>query len=87
MIDDAILKINPNAVFVVRGNDIDTCEIEWLENTTPISKEDIKAQIPIVEAEFEQAKQDRIDLKASAKAKLMAGEALTEEEANVMIGG
>ena len=26
-------------------------------------------------------------LKASAKAKLMAGEALTEEEANVMIGG
>ena len=27
------------------------------------------------------------DLKASAKAKLMNGEALTEEEANVMIGG
>ena len=26
------------------------------------------------------------DLKASAKAKLMSGEALTEEEANVMIG-
>lgn len=28
-----------------------------------------------------------VDPKASAKAKLMAGEALTEEEANVMIGG
>jgi hypothetical protein len=27
------------------------------------------------------------NLKASAKAKLMAGEALTEDEANVMIGG
>tara|TARA_Y100000356_G_C10993536_1_gene149582 strand:- start:19 stop:249 length:231 start_codon:yes stop_codon:yes gene_type:complete len=27
------------------------------------------------------------NLKASAKAKLVAGEALTEEEANVMIGG
>jgi len=27
------------------------------------------------------------NLKASAKAKLMNGEALTEEEANVMIGG
>ena len=27
------------------------------------------------------------ELKASAKAKLMAGEPLTEEEANVMIGG
>ena len=85
MIDDAILKINPNADFVVRGGDIDTCEIEWLEGTTPISKEDIKAMIPIVEAEFEQAKQDRIDLKASAKAKLMAGEPLTEEEANTIV--
>ena len=30
---------------------------------------------------------DYENLKASAKAKLMAGEALTEEEANVMIGG
>ena len=29
----------------------------------------------------------KVDLKASAKAKLMAGEPLTEEEANVMIGG
>ena len=34
-----------------------------------------------------QAKQANEDLKASAKAKLIAGEALTEEEANVMIGG
>jgi hypothetical protein len=29
----------------------------------------------------------RIDLRASAKAKLIAGEALTEDEANVLIGG
>jgi hypothetical protein len=29
----------------------------------------------------------RADLKASAKAKLIAGEALTEDEADVMIGG
>ena len=32
-------------------------------------------------------KQAQIDLKASAKTKLMAGEPLTEEEADVMIGG
>ena len=37
-IGKAILKINPNAIYIVRGNDIDTCEIEWLEETTPISK-------------------------------------------------
>ena len=30
---------------------------------------------------------EKADLKASAKAKLVAGEALTEDEANVMIGG
>lgn len=45
MITEAILKINPNAVVNVSGTDIDNCEIKWLENTTPISKEDIKAKI------------------------------------------
>ena len=44
MIGAVILKINPNAVFTVRGNNIDTCSIEWLEGTTPISKEDILAK-------------------------------------------
>ena len=49
MIVDAILKINPNAEVVVRGDDINTCEIEWHNGTTPISKADIQAQFPIVE--------------------------------------
>jgi hypothetical protein len=56
MILDAILKINPNAKVVVRGSDINTCEIEWLEGTTPISKADIEAQFPIVE--FDMAMED-----------------------------
>ena len=58
MIATAILKINPNAKVIIRGSDIDTCEIEWLEDTTPISKEDIKAMIPTVEAEIEQKETD-----------------------------
>ena len=49
MIINAILKINPNAVVTVRGSDINTCEIEWHNGTTPISKADIQAQFPIVE--------------------------------------
>jgi len=49
MIIDAILKINPNAEVVVRGDDINTCEIEWHNGTTPISVADIEAQFPIVE--------------------------------------
>ena len=40
---DAIIKINPDARVVIRGGDIDTCEIEWHKGTTEISKEDIKA--------------------------------------------
>ena len=43
---DTILKINPNAIVSISGDNIDTCEIEWLEGTTPISKADIKAQMP-----------------------------------------
>lgn len=49
MIGEAILKINPNAIYVVRGNDIDTCEIEWLEGTAEISKADIKAKMTSME--------------------------------------
>ena len=38
MIIEAILKINPKAQVSVSGKDINTCEIEWLNGTTPISK-------------------------------------------------
>ena len=37
-------------------------------------------------ATFEAEQQAQEDLKASAKAKLIAGEKLTEEEANVLVG-
>ena len=84
-IANAILKINSNAVFNIRGNDIDTCEIEWLENTTPISRADIKAQIPIVEAEIEQEKQDAETKKTSGKQKLL-DLGLTESEVKALIG-
>jgi hypothetical protein len=56
MILKAIQKINPNAEVVVKGDDIDTCEIEWLEGTTPISKADIEAQFTAVE--FDTAMED-----------------------------
>ena len=45
MIIDAILKINPNAKVVIRGSDLDTCTIEWLDGTAEISKADIQAKI------------------------------------------
>lgn len=39
----------------------------------------------VKEQELETARQAKIDLKASAKAKLIAGEALTEDEANTIV--
>ena len=53
MIIKAIQKINPNAEVVVRGNDINTCEIEWHNGTTPISKSDIEAKMVEVQAEYD----------------------------------
>jgi hypothetical protein len=53
MIIKTILKINPNAEVTVRGNDINTCEIEWQEGTTPISKADIEAKMVEVQADYD----------------------------------
>jgi len=85
MIIEAILKINPNAVVSVTGDNIDTCTIEWLEGTTPISKIDIEAQIPTVEAEIEQEKQDAETKKASGKQKLK-DLGLDDDEIQALIG-
>jgi len=64
MIVKSILKINPNAKIVVRGDDINTCEIEWLNGTTPIPKADIETQFPAVELDNAmkdlRAKRDRL---------------------------
>jgi|11_taG_2_1085331.scaffolds.fasta_scaffold21596_2 TusA-related sulfurtransferase len=77
----AIQKINPNAIVTVSGNDIDTCEIIWQENTTPISKKDIKAMLQSVE-------QDLIEKetkKASGKQKLK-DLGLDDDEIQALIG-
>ena len=62
MIIEAILKINPNAKVVIKGDDINTCEIEWHNGTTPISKADIEAKMVEVQAEYDanQYQRDRV---------------------------
>jgi hypothetical protein len=80
MILKAILKINPNAkVSVIDTGNINTSTINWLEGTTPISKADIEAQIPVVEQEIEAAETKKTNDKASANAKLKAL-GLTDDE-------
>ena len=72
----AVRKINPNSQFTGTLEDI-----TWQEDTTPISREDIQTKINEMNAELD----NKETLKASAKAKLIAGEALTEEEANTIV--
>ena len=60
MIIDAIKAINSNAEATVYGTDIDTCTIEWNDDTTPISKEDIKTKIAELQTAYD-AKQYQRD--------------------------
>ena len=84
MIIEAILKINPNAEVTINGDDINTCKIEWLNGTPEISKADIEAKmVELPNAEEEATARE--NLKASAKAKLISGQPLTEEEANTIV--
>ena len=53
----AIHKINPNAGFVIRDNDVN--QIEWADGTTPISKADIEAKQAELQTEYDAAKYQR----------------------------
>ena len=53
MIIEAILKINPKAEVTVKGEDINTCEIEWHNGTPEIPKADIEAKMVEVQAEYD----------------------------------
>ena len=75
----AIKEINPVAEFTISDDDYST--LVWHNGTTPISEADINAKI----TELQNAEAEKENLKASAKAKLMSGEVLTEEEANTVV--
>ena len=63
------------------NDDIDG--IVWY--STEISKADIEAELSNAETTLDNKKTEQANLKASAKAKLIAGEALTQEEADTIV--
>ena len=81
---EAINSINPNWRGTISGNTEEEFVIDW-KGEAEIPVADIKAKISEMEAAEAADKQAKADLKASAKAKLMSGEALTEEEANTIV--
>ena len=53
---DAILSLNPDArggTNVRKNDDIDNCVITWKEGISEISKEDIKAEMDRLKAEYD----------------------------------
>jgi hypothetical protein len=81
-IHKAIKAINSLAEFSCQDDNIDT--IQWLNGTTPIPKADIETKIAELPTAEEEATAKE-DLKASAKAKLIAGQPLTAEEADTIV--
>ena len=83
MIIETILKINPNAEVTVNADDIN--QITWLNGTTPISKSEIEAMIPVVQQEQRDKIAQQESKKQSAIAKLKAL-GLDEEEVKAILG-
>ena len=53
----AIKKINPNAEFTYKDDNIDT--IEWLNGTAPISKADIEVKVAELKTAYDNAEYQR----------------------------
>tara|TARA_R100001510_G_C7513444_1_gene112070 strand:+ start:405 stop:590 length:186 start_codon:yes stop_codon:yes gene_type:complete len=50
-VTDAVMSLNSNAkVAIIDIRDIDNAQFDWLEGTTPISREDIKAEMERLQA-------------------------------------
>ena len=83
-IEDAALAINSSAQFTSTPAD-DADGITWLDGTAPISKSDLEAKKVELQAAEDAAVAQKATDKANAKAKLIAGEALTEAEAATIV--
>ena len=83
-LNDAILEINPDCFFQNFEPYTDYSKIIWGKGSPKVSEEDAIAKMNELQA-IEDAKQSPKELKASAKAKLMAGEPLTAEEADTIV--
>ena len=83
----AIKAIASTASFSLSGNDENSMQItNWSDdNISQPTDAEVKSKITELETTEANEAQAKIDLKASAKAKLIAGEALTEDEANTIV--
>ena len=83
-IHQAIIAINPSAMFRISGDQIYE-NIVWQNDTTPVPKSDVDAKVVELQAAEDAAVAQKATDKTNAKAKLIAGEALTEAEADTIV--
>jgi len=82
---EAIYKLYTNVIRVNDNEDgsVTACDVN--EQIVAIDMSAVETKATELQAEENAKVQAKIDLKASAKAKLIAGEALTEDEANTIV--
>ena len=83
---EAIYAINPNAEYVIKNETVEGYDsIDWVNGTTPISDNEIDTKLAELQAQHDSDIVNKQNLKISAKAKLIAGQPLTEEEADTLV--
>ena len=82
---EAIYKLYTNVIRVNDNEDGSVTAYDVNEQIVAIDMSAVETKTTELQAEENAKVQAKIDLKASAKAKLIAGEALTEDEANTIV--
>tara|TARA_E500000318_G_scaffold89890_2_gene87579 strand:+ start:494 stop:754 length:261 start_codon:yes stop_codon:yes gene_type:complete len=82
---EAIYKLYTNVIRVNDNEDGSVTAYDVNEQIVAIDMSAVETKATELQAEENAKVQAKIDLKASAKAKLIAGEALTEEEADTIV--
>jgi phosphoenolpyruvate-protein kinase (PTS system EI component) len=76
---EAIRNLYPNVITITEDEEGVFVAVDENNNIVSIDMDAVNTKATELE-------NNKVDLKASAKQKLMNGEALTEDEANVMVG-
>jgi hypothetical protein len=85
MKDKAILNLYSNVVRVVEDENNVFTAFDIDENEVVIDMDAVNTKAAELQTEKNNEEQAKEDLKSSAKAKLIAGEPLTEEEADTIV--
>ena len=84
MIHEAIYSLYPEVKKIDDNADGSVVPMDAEGNALTVDMDAVNTKASELQA-IEDAKPSRAELKASAKAKLMSGEALTEDEANTIV--